>query len=331
MISDISPLNVAGLLKRNTARGPSVDDDSAAIATASVYEIDSARGRVRVGIRGGDVWLPAVADRYSRSSLARVLLDPTSSRPVQVLGAVRPRSSAELAEVTATGAGNVTVTVLDASYTIPAPIGTFTVGQSAWVLLDSWGAPVIAIGPATVAPTPAPATPPPPAVATTVTARAFITPQVSGTYRPGYGWNGWFGTGGAGSSDIFQGDAYGSGALQGFAGYGNQVANLRALSIESITLRVRKNSDGNASNLVVRTSALGSRPAGAPSSFGDSASSGTIPSGQWGTVAFTAAMREAFRTGAAKGLAAIGSQYGGFGGTARPGSFLLQIRYTKNA
>ena len=42
-------------------------------------------------------------------------------------------------------------------------------------------------------------------------------------------------------------------------------------------------------------------------------------------------MCEALRTGAAKGLLAVGGSYAGFGGTTTPGSFTLAIQYTRNA
>lgn len=47
--------------------GPKVADDTALVATGTVYEVDAAGGRVRVGLRDGDVWLPAIAGRYVAS------------------------------------------------------------------------------------------------------------------------------------------------------------------------------------------------------------------------------------------------------------------------
>jgi hypothetical protein len=48
-------------------------------------------------------------------------------------------------------------------------------------------------------------------------------------------------------------------------------------------------------------------------------------------IALPAGLREALRTGSARGLVAVGSQYGGFGGTAIPGSFVVSVRYTRRA
>lgn len=327
-----SILDISGLLKRATAQGPGQDDDTALAITAPVYEVDPVKARVRVGVRGGEVWLPAIAARYSTSSLARVQLDPTSARPILVLGPVFPRKPAELGTVSATGSGTITITVAGVSYTIPAPIGTYSTGQTAWVLLDDWGTPVIALGPSTTTPTGGPGGGAPGGGGGTVSATATITPQWSGTFRTGYGWDSWNTTRYGGRSDIYQGNGFNSGTLIGLATYGDQLVNLGAVSIDEITMSAKKtDTNGLSAALAVQGSAHASKPGGAPSGSGDVAATSTVGPGAWGALAFSAAMRNAFRTGAAKGLVAVGSAYGGFGGTATPGSFVLQVRYTKNA
>lgn len=324
-------LSIAGLLQRATAQGPGMDDDSAVTITAPVYEVDAAKARLRVGVRGGDVWLPAVAGRYSTTSLARILLDPTSSRPVQALGPVFPRKPAELFPVTATGSGTITVTVAGASVVVPAPLGTYSVGQSAWVMLDDWGTPFYALGPSTTASSGGGSGSAPGGAGGTVSATATIAPQWSGTYRSGWGWDTWNTHAYGGRSDIHQGSAYGSGLLIGLAAFGDQIVNLGAASIDEITMAAKKTqTNGAAATLVVQGSPNGSKPAGAPSGSGATAATGSIPPGGWGSVSLPASIRDAMRTGAVKGLIAVGSEYGGFGGTATPGSFVLQVRYTKN-
>ena len=332
-MNDISPLNLKGLLTKATAQGPGLADDTALIVTGNVLELDPPAGRVRVSIRGGEVWLPAVAGRYSSTSLARVLLDPTSERPVQVLGPVQPRTPVELGGVTATSAGTITVNVAGTTVTIPAPLGTYTVDQSAWVLLDDWGVPAVALGPSTTLAPGASGGGSGGGGGKTITATATIAVQTSGTYRSGYGWNSWNGGRYGGLTNIYQGNAYGSGLLIGYGGYGQQIANLGALTIDEMILTARKNdTNGLSAQLAVQATAAGTRPGGSPVAgpYG-TASSGSIPPGGWGSIALPAGMREAFRTGAAKGLIAVGTQYGGFGGTATPGSFVLTVRYTKNA
>lgn len=331
-MTDISPLNVRGLLAQATAQGPGVADDTAITATGRVLETDVSAGRVRVSIRGGEVWIPAVAGRYSAASLVRVLLDATSARPVLALGPVTPRAPVELGTVTGTGGGTVTVVVAGDEVTVPAPLGTYTVGQSAWVMLDGWGRPMIAVGPST---TPSPDAPPSGGGgggSSTEVATVTIAPQTSGTWRSGYGWDSWNGSRYGGLTNVYQGNRFGSGLLIGFAGYGNQVENLGAVSIEEMILTVRKNdTNGLSAALAVQATASATRPGGSPVAgpYG-SASTPTIGPGAWGSVALPAGMREAFRTGDAKGLVAVGSDYGAFGGTATPGSFTLKIRYTKS-
>lgn len=328
-------LDLKTLVKRATAQGPGIEDDTSLTTTAAVVAVDAPGRRVRVTVRGGDVWLPAVAGRYSTSSMARVLIDPTSARPVLVIGPVAPRTPYVLALVTAgPTSGNLTVTFDGASVVLPAPMGAYTVGQSAWIALDDWGQPVLVIGPNGAVNTggtlPGGGGSSGP---TTVTAFATIGPQVTGTWRSNVSrWDSWNPNRyGLGATPIYQGNGYGSGPLVGFAGYGDQVVNLGAISIDDITMQAVKGADGNSAALTVQGSPSGGRPGGAPSSAGDTASTGSIGSGGTGALAFTANMRDAFRTGAAKGLAAVGGQYGGFGGFGVPPSFVLQIRYTKNA
>ncbi|WP_295787518.1 hypothetical protein [uncultured Microbacterium sp.] len=331
-MSDISTLNVAGLLAQVGPVGPSRSDDTSIFTTGTVYEVDPEGARVRVGVRDGVVWLPAVADRYSGDSLARVMVDPITARPVLVVGAVKPRRPAVLGLVLSgpSGGGNLGVRIDGIEYSVPAPTGAYSIDSTAWILLDEWGVPFLAVGPSSTTPPPAP-TPTAPPAPTTATATATIGPQVSGTYSAASGrWDQWNAGRYGGASDIYQGNGYGSGPLIGFAGYGEQLVNLGAVSIDEIVLSARKTADGNSAVLSVQGSGSGGRPGGAPAGSGDVVSSGPIGSGQFGGLAFTAGMREAFRTGAMKGLVAVGGQYGGFGGTSTPGSFVLQIRYTRN-
>lgn len=321
-----------GLLARRAPQGPSVDEDSALVTTGTVLDVDAEGRRVRIEIRGGDVWLPAVAGRYASRESARVLLDPTSARPVLVVGPVVPAVPVVAGVVTAVGDQQVTVEVAGVEVVVPSVAGSYVVDETAWVMLDDWARPVIALGPS-VEPAAAGPEAPPAAGGAVVTATATIGPQSSGTFRLSAGaWDRWNADRYGGASDIYQGSAYGSGVLRGFAGYGDQIKNLGALSIDEAILTARKTDDGNSAALTVRGTTYGSRPGGEPTdgSF-DLASSGTIGPGGTGEIALPAGLREALRTGAARGLVAVGSTYGGFGGTGTPGSFTLRIRYTKAA
>ncbi|GAB6857348.1 hypothetical protein [Microbacterium xylanilyticum] len=325
-------LDRRGAIARILPAGPAQSDDATLYATGIVYTVDPVKKTVQVGTRQGTVTLPAIADRYQSGGLARILLDPIQTRPVLVAGAVDPAAPAVVAGVSATGSGTVTITYQGASVTIPTASGTYTVGQSAWVILDEWGVPVVAVGPST-APAPGWASSTAPGSGGTVVATATIGSQDSGTWLTSGGrWDSWNTDRYGGRTDIYQGDAYGSGPLLGWAGYGDQIVNLGAVAISSILLTARKNDvNGLSAALTVQGTASGGRPGGAPAgaAYG-TASTAAIGPGNWGTVNLPAALNEAFRTGAVKGLIAVGSDYGGFGGTATPGSFVLTITYTKN-
>jgi len=320
-------LDVFGLSADGTPKG-------ASFTTGTVYQVDVPGRRVQVGVQGGTVWLPANAARYKPGGACRVLLDQVSPKPALVLGAVDVLDSSMLGQVVS-GTSGTLVVAIDASgttYTVPAPTGTYTPTQSAWLSLSDWGVPIVAFAPNSTVLNLIGTPTTPPTVPTTTTATATIGPQVTGTWRSSVSrWDQWNPNRyGLGATPIYQGNAYGSGPLAGFAGYGNQVVNLAAISIQSITMTARKGADGNSAALTVQGSASGSRPGGAPSSTGDTASTASIGSGGAGSLAFTSNMREAFRTGTAKGLVAVGGDYGGFGGFGTPGSFVLTVKYTRN-
>lgn len=327
----MSDLDLIGLLARSTAQGPGIEDDTALTATGTVLAVDPPGRRVRVALRGGDVWLPAAAARYKPAGTVRVLLDPTAGRPVLVLAAVDVRSPALLSKVISGPTGGIlTVDVEGVSYALPAPMGAYTVGASAWVLTDDWGIPVIVHGPSSDV-APGGTTNPGGGGSTVITATALVGPQSTGTYRATHGWNAWGGSTGWGLADIYQGNGYGSGPLVGLACYGDQIVNLAAIEIQKATLTAFRNSSGVGGALTVQGSPHGSRPAGAPSSSGTTVTAPVVGSGEAAMVELPSDVREALRTGAAKGLAAVGAAYAGFGGTTKPGSFTLTIQYTRNA
>lgn len=334
MIDDDSDLDFRGALARFLPQGPGVEDDSSLIAVGIVIAVDAAKYRVTVTVRGGTVTLPAIAAPYQAGALAVVLWDATSARPVRVLGLISPIPSTVLGTLTTPlSGGNVTVSVLGSTVTVPALPGAYTAGQTAWIALDNWGRPVLALGPSSTVAPPAPGGGGGGGGSSVVTASVTIGPQSTGTYRSSYGkWDTWGASTGWGLSDIYQGNGYGSGGtLIGLATYGDQIVNLAAIAIPKITLTARRNSSGSGGALMVQGSPHGSRPGGAPSSSGSTATAASVGSGQWTSVDLPADICEAFRTGAVKGLVAVGGAYAGFGGTAAPGSFSLSIQYTRNA
>lgn len=334
----MSDLDLRGLIAAATPQGPSEASDAGLVTTAPVYAVDVPGRRVQVAVHGTAMWLPAVAARYriaadgttTAQGTARVLLNATTGRPALVVGAVDPSDPAVLGTVTATATGTVTVTVYGTSYTLPAAPSTYTVGQTAWVLLSDWGVPVLVLGPSSLASSTQTA-PTPPSSGGSAQASFTIGPQWSGTYRTGQGWDQWNTGRYGGRSDLYQGNAYGSGTLTGLATYGDQLVNLGATSLDQITLSARRNADGSSGSLTVQGTSAGSKPGGAPSGSGTSATTGTAGPGGWTSVDLPADVREALRTGAAKGLVAIGAGYGGWGGTATAGSMVLTGTYTRPA
>lgn len=218
---------------------------------------------------------------------------------------------------------------------LPMIPGVYEGVRTVHVLLSPFdgGRAQLVLGPAEDAPADPGADPlpqvPPSAPADSVSQTVTITPQWSGTYRvPRGAWDRWnVGTYG-GRSDVYQGSGYGSGSLRGLAVYGSQIVNLGASSIDAVTLRARRNgSGGGTAALGVQGSPHGSRPSGSPASSGATAATSAVGSGRWAEAALPAGMREALRTGAARGLVAVGSTYSGWYGTG--GSFALRITYTR--
>lgn len=172
-------------------------------------------------------------------------------------------------------------------------------------------------------PPPAPAPAPAPDVPSTVSDTAVIRPSWSGTYRViRADWDRWNTEKYGGRSTLWQGNAYGSGTLIGLATYGSQITNLRALSISRITVNIVP--AYGSGTVVLQGSPHGSKPSGAPSSSGSTASgSDNIP--------LPSDVREAMRTGSVKGLALVGSTYLGVRGTSDPSGMSLSITYTRRA
>lgn len=173
---------------------------------------------------------------------------------------------------------------------------------------------------------PAAEVPPPPeapAPTATVSATALIRPVGSATYRHiRAAWDRWNVTMYGGRTDLYQGDAYGSGPLTGLAWYGSQITNLNAVSITSVKVATPRPTGSG--NVTLQGAPHSSRPSGAPAPAGETASGDS-------SVTLTAAMREALRTGSAKSLATVGANYRATYGSAHPSGMSLSIAYTRLA
>lgn len=327
-----SMLDDLGVIAAITPDGlPPASADMSLTATGVVYAVDVTQRLVQVGVRGSALWLPAQPGRYlaGDQGLARVLMDPITSRPALVLGPVTPRPPSILAAVVASTATTVTVTWSDESLILPAVTSTYTVGQQAWVDLDDWGQPYRVSGPSILDAAPAPLPPTPPASSDSEQASATIGPQWTSGWR--HRTSRWGGT--DGPTDLFQGTGPGIGQVTGLATYGDQIVNLGASSIESIRLRALRLAGGAyaAVSLVLQGSPHGSQPSGAPSGSGATVTLPAVKIGSWAEVDLPSSICEGLRTGAYKGLVVAGSAYSRWGGTAHAGSMVMAVTFTRPA
>lgn len=310
--------------------GPTPGADLQMIQTAVVLATDAVTNRVQVLLNNGALWLGAVPGMYTPGRTCWVLCNPLmGGRAVLVLGQVNGAATelsttARLVSIDAT-AKTAVVTLAGANYTIPYIPSAYTAGALVWVLRNpsKWGAPELMLGPWDVAAPPVPEVPlvpPVPPEGGTVQVTTTIRPQWSGTWRTIRGaWDRWNEAQFGGRSDLYQGNAFGSGPLTGLATYGDQLVNLGAISIDAVTVALIHNGgSGMPGAPTVQGSPHGSQPGGAPSSSGDT-STGTL----------TASMRENLRTGAIKGLALVGAGYVAVRGTSHPEGMALTITYTR--
>lgn len=325
-MSDLDVLALGGM--RQAAPPRSADTSLTTVGTVLDVNADQALVLVSVHESEGS-WVPAVAGRYVRGGSCVVLANPfAGGRSERVLGPVTPRMPWVLATVTALTAGpdRAVVTWDDRQWTLPFIPAVLTVGAEAWVGLDDWGRPVLVHGPSDDAP------PAPPMILTTPavparSAQATVTifPQWSGSYRSGSGWDRWNTGRYGGRSTLYQGNGFGSGQMKGLATYGDQLANLAAISIDRVRVILRGVGLSGASGpAVVQGSPHGSQPGGAPTSAGETATAGPDES-----ALLTAAMREDLRTGRSRGLALVGPNYWAVAGAGNTNGLALEVTYTR--
>lgn len=213
---------------------------------------------------------------------------------------------------------------------LPYVPGTYTGATTVFVLRDphSSGAGQLVLGPAGVEAVPA--VPPPAAPAAPEAqdplgageqATVLIRPTWSGTYRViRAAWDRWNTDRYGGRSTLYQGDSFGSGTLKGMAVYGTAVRDLGALRIVSIVVSTPI-ATGSGS-VVLQGSPSGTKPAGAPSVSGATASGTT-------SVSLPSPVCESFRTGDLRGLVSNGASYRGTYGTSKANGMTLAVTYIR--
>lgn len=243
----------------------------------------------------------------------------------------RPFAVAQLVSVN--GATQRAKVIVDDGQPVDLPYvpGTYTNITTVYVLCDPMqgGRGVLVLGPAGVQAEP-PSAPPVPG---STTATAMILPTSTGSWRTNrLAWDRY--TGGDGAlSDLYQGPAAsGGGTLIGLATYGEQITNLGALSITAATVTLIRVGTGATApvTLTVQGSPHGSRPTGAPTYSGATAGV-ALNRGQSYALPLPSTVREALRTGAAKGLCLVGGDYAGAKGVTHSAGMALFLTYTRAA
>lgn len=312
-----------------------------AIVTGQLVGVDVDAKLVQVEVAGSEgVWVPAVADLYPDRGLVRLLrspldggklsmcLGPIVSSPLIVSGTIL---AVNVAEVT------LTVDVLGGEYDLPFNPSTYDVDDRVHVIRDmgKLGAPAFVLGPEGGYEGSNPGAPgggvdnP----GETVDLQAIIAPQWSGTWKvSGSRWDSWNPGNAAygGRSALYQGAAHGSGTLQGLAVYGDQIVALGATEITRMQVTVHRASSGSSGG--VKTATIqpsphgGAAPGGGPAASG-STSNVALSAGEAKQLDLPSGVFEAFRTGASKGLATVGSDYMNMLGTAQAGAMVLVVQY----
>ncbi|PZR55217.1 hypothetical protein DNL40_02280 [Xylanimonas oleitrophica] len=167
------------------------------------------------------------------------------------------------------------------------------------------------------------------------TVRTIVQPSWVGTYRVSTSrWDDW-NAGRYGYPNIlYQGQRDGSGLLYGAAGYGTKITQLGAVEITAMRVQLMGVDLGVPYSLgwVSLTSITNPSKSGIPNGAGptwDALGPGVNGTGWYavGGVLGSAAVREAFRTGAYRGFALVGSSYAAVRGAG--GGMALEITYRR--
>lgn len=321
---------MAGLIPEGVAAG----SDTTPLVVGEVRGLDVAAGMVQVSVSGSDpVWLPAAPFIYVQGGLVRVRRSASGGGRFEYCeGPVTAAPAVVTGKITAVSEQTVTVSVLDGSYQLMFASSTYNVGDSVLVLRHptGFGVPQAVLGLAGLerpAVNPGGGQPNPPQLQSR---QAVIGPQDSGSFRSSYGrWDSWNAGRYGGVRALWQGDAYGSGPMVGWAGYGEQMTNLRAASIDNIWVDVvRSDSSVTAGrSVLLQGSPSGSRPGGEPAGVGEGASAPNLTPGQGARVRLPSSTYEAWRTGGIRGLRTAGGDYLAVYGADRGGAMALTVQY----
>lgn len=330
---DVSPVDLARMAQL-IPEGVKPGSDTSSLVTATVTGLDIPAGLVQVAVSGSDpLWVPAAPFIYEAGARVRVRRSPLDGNRFEYCeGPVEAAAEVVTGTITSVGVDTVTVDVLGGLYSLPFVSSTYAENDTVLVLRHAtgFGVPQAVLG---LAGTPRPATPPPPAgeenPGVEQSRQATIGPQDTGSYRTSFGrWDSWDTNRYGGVRALWQGNQYGSGPMVGWAGYGDQVANLRADSIEHIWVDLIRSYTGftDPRTVVLIGTSEGTRPAGGPSGSGATAS-GVVAVSSTTRVRLPDSTYEAWRTGVLKGIALAGSDYVALFGADRGGAMVLTVQY----
>lgn len=294
-----------------------------------VLSVDAVDARVTVNLDGTAVSLRRVAAPYRPGDVVAVFRDPARSGAGQfvagVIGPAAPLWRPGVVTVINAPSSRLTVTVDGVSMVLPYVSGTYTVSGNVAVFLDpasTLGGIVLGpLGNPPVAPV-APGAPVAPVAPGVGTFTALILPTWSGSWRAiRAAYDRWNTSAYGGASSLYQGDAFGSGAMTGVAVYGDQVVGLGAIAITAMTVHsVIATGSGTP---VFQGTPQGTAYPGAP------APSGSTASGTGDVDLVASGIAEAMRTGAVKGLCTVGGSYLAVRGTSLADGMALAVTYTK--
>jgi hypothetical protein len=331
---DVSQLDLsrqAGMLSEGLPAGT----DTSSMIVGTLVGLDIAAGQVQVTVADSEpVWIPAAPFIYAPGAKVRLRRSPLNGSRLEFCeGPLVPESMVATGTVLEVTDDALTVRVLDDTYELPFASSTYDVDDKVLVLRhpSGFGVPQAVMG---IAGLDRPATNPGGGAGNPGQAQqrqAIISPQDSGSFKTAQSrWDSWNLNTHGGAPSLWQGNAYGSGPMIGWAGYGDQVANLWASSIDRMWVDVIRadSSVSAARTAVLQGSPDGVRPAGTPGGVGDGVATGGLAPSQSARVELPASSYEAWRTGGIKGLRTVGGDYLALAGTNRGGAMVLVVQYT---
>jgi hypothetical protein len=317
-----------------TPVGVAPGSDVSSLTVGTITGLNIGAGQVQVTVAGSEpVWLPAAPFIYEPNAKVRVRRSALNGGRLEFCeGPLAPAAIVVTGTVAAITDETLTVDVLGADWELGYTSSTYDVGETVAVLRhpSGFGVPQWVLGIAgreqqAVNPGGGSGNP-----GQAQARQATISPQDSGSYKVSGGrWDSWNTNRYGGVRALWQGNQYGSGPMIGWAGYGDQVANLYASQITGMWVDVQR-SDSSVSNpkvVVLQGSPDGARPGGAPGGAGDTAASpGLTPEGG-ARILLPASSYEAWRTGGIKGLRTVGGDYLALYGADRGGAMAITVQY----